>query len=100
MKYNPSCAMGGTAIELLSHKTEEARDAVSAALSAFDEIVPNGRDYNGVDYDGAMIEFRKLHNALVKVRDSIDKRLEYLADKRDEREAQRTNHIKANEIGG
>jgi len=89
MKYNPSCAMGGTAIETLEEQAENAVYALLRASKVVENARPNARDYSDADYLAASREYMALEMQVMAAVVSLRERLEYLATKRDEREAQR-----------
>lgn len=89
MKYNPSCATGGTAIVVLEEQAENAVDALLCASKVVEQARPNARDYPDADYRAASLEYMALEMQVMGAVVALRERLEYLAQKRDELEAQR-----------
>lgn len=82
---HPTVHLNGTSRDQLEEQTTAARRAVNAAIKAFAEAYPNGRDYYPQG-DGTIGQAMREHDAeaakLRSVLAWLDARAEYLADER------------------
>lgn len=89
MKYNPSCATGGTPMCFLERHASDAVNSLRTAIEFLAAASPNGRDYTEADFPHAQKEHKDMIEQADAALCAMEERVEYLAQKRDEREAQR-----------